>query len=43
MKHKTIKITALILAISVLALAGCAQGPVETREEERQRIQPREY
>jgi hypothetical protein len=33
MKHKTIKITVLILAMSVLALAGCAQGPVETRDE----------
>ena len=33
MKHKTIKITALILAVSVLALAGCAQGPTEKREE----------
>lgn len=27
------KITALILAVSVLALAGCAQGPYETRDE----------
>ena len=33
MKHKTIKITALVLAFSVLAMSGCAQGPVEKREE----------
>ena len=33
MKHKTIKITALVLAFSVLAMTGCAQGPVEKREE----------
>lgn len=33
MKNKTIKITALILAVSVLALAGCAQGPVQKRDE----------
>ena len=34
MKNNTLKLTALILAISVLALTGCAQGPVETRKEE---------
>ncbi len=33
MKKNTIKFTALVLAVSVLALAGCAQGPTETREE----------
>ena len=33
MNHKTIKISGLILAVSVLALAGCAQGPTEKREE----------
>lgn len=33
MKNNTIKITALILAVSVLALAGCAQGPAEKRDE----------
>ena len=33
MKHNTIKITALILAVSILALAGCAQGPYEKRDE----------
>src|SRR4030065_2554893 len=34
MKIKTYKLTALILAISVLALTGRAQGPVETRKED---------
>ena len=34
MKKNTLKLTALILAISVLALTGCAQGPVETRKED---------
>ena len=34
MKNNTLKLTALILAVSVLALTGCAQGPVETREED---------
>ena len=33
MKNNTIKITALILAVSILALAGCATGPYQTREE----------
>ena len=33
MKNNTIKITALILAVSVLALVGCATGPYQTREE----------
>ncbi|MCJ7520351.1 MAG: DUF2807 domain-containing protein [Anaerolineaceae bacterium] len=33
MKYNNNKITALLLAVSVLTLAGCAQGPYETREE----------
>jgi len=34
MKNNTLKLTALILAVSVLALTGCAQGPTETRKED---------
>ncbi len=34
MKNKTLKLTALILALSILALTGCAQGPIETRKED---------
>ena len=33
MKKNKLKLIALILAVSFLALAGCAQGPTETREE----------
>jgi hypothetical protein len=34
MKQNFNKITALILAVTVLALAGCAQGPDQTREDQ---------
>jgi len=34
MKNKIHKLTALVLGLSVLALAGCAQGPTETRKED---------
>jgi len=34
MKKYTLMLTAVILALSMLALTGCAQGPVETRKED---------
>jgi hypothetical protein len=33
MKHISIKITALVLSLSFLALAGCATGPYQTQQE----------